>query len=168
MARAPVGRIARKSGINPLPIILFVLVAALAGAGLFTWDYLYRRRQEEATRPPAPEVVVKNLVENIIGRGTVKEAKIDQAAGIVTVTFESATFKPDQPKKDSREFISAEAKLASDVILIIPDQLAAAVPVLKQVKRVDLTLVYQGATLATATAVRNKEVQVTFVDPRLK
>ncbi|MBI3975142.1 MAG: hypothetical protein HY334_02015 [Armatimonadetes bacterium] len=168
MARAPVGRIARKSGINPLPIIIFVLVAALAGAGLFTWDYLYRRRQEEATRPPAPEVVVKNLVENIIGRGTVKEAKIDQAAGIVTVTFESATFKPDQPKEDSREFISAEAKLASDVILIIPDQLAAAVPVLKQVKRVDLTLVYQGATLATATAVRNKEVQVTFVDPRLK
>ncbi len=168
MARAPVGRIARKSGINPLPIIVFVLVAALAGAGLFTWDYLYRRRQEEANRPPTPEVVIKNLVENIIGRGTVKEAKLDQTSGIVSVTFESATFKPDQPKKDSREFLSAEAKLASDVILIIPEQLAEAVPALKSVKRVDLTITYQGAPLATATALRNKDVQVTYVDPRVK
>lgn len=168
MARAPVGRMARKSGINPLPIIVFVLVAALVGGGLFTWDYLYRKRQEEVSRPPTPEVVIKNLVENIIGRETVREAQFDQAAGLVTVTFESATFKPDQAKKDSREFLSAEAKLASDVILFLPPPLEEQQPALKKVTRVDLTIAYQGATLATATALRNKAIQVTFVDSRVK
>lgn len=168
MARATVGRLTRKSGINPLPIIVFVLVAALAGAGLFTWDYLYRKRQEQADRPPSPEVVIKNLVENIIGRETVKAATFDQAAGVVSVTFESATFKPNQPKKDSREFLSAEAKLASDVILTIPPPLEEQQPALKAVKRVDLTITHQGATLATATAERNRDVKVTFVDPRVK
>lgn len=168
MARAPVGRIARRSGINPLPILVFVLLAALAGGGLFTWDYLYRRRQEEANRPPTPEIVIKNLIENIIGRDTVKEARFDQVAGVVSVTFESATFKPGQSKQDSRTFLSAEAELASDVILTIPPQLAEAQPALKKVKRIDLTLTYQGAILATASAQRNKEVKVTFVDPRVK
>lgn len=168
MARAPVGRIARRSGINPLPILVFVLLAALAGGGLFTWDYLYRRRQEEANRPPTPEIVIKNLIENIIGRDTVKEARFDQAAGVVSVTFESATFKPGQSKQDSRTFLSAEAELASGAILTIPAQLAEAQPALKNVKRIDLTLAYQGAILATASAQRNKEVKVTFVDPRVK
>lgn len=168
MARAPVGRITRKSGINPLPIMVFVLVAALAGGGLFTWDYLYRKRQEQANRPPSTEVVIKNLVENIIGRETVKAATFNQAAGVVAVTFESATFKPNQAKKDSQEFLTAEAKLASDVILIVPPPLEEQQPALKTVKRVDLTITFQGATLATATAERNKEVKVTFLDPRVK
>jgi len=168
VARAPVGRIARRSGINPLPLLIFVLVAALAGGALFAWDYVYRQRQEAATRPPSAEIVIKNLVENIIGRDTVKAATFDQAAGVVAVTFESATFKPGQSKQDSRTFLSAEAELASEVILSIPDQLAEAQPALKNVKRVDLTLIYQGATLATARAERNKKPQVTFVDPRVK
>jgi hypothetical protein len=163
-----VGRIARRSGINPLPILVFVLVAALAGGGLFGWDYLYRKRQEAANRPPTPEIVIKNLIENIIGRDTVKEATFDQTAGVVSVTFESATFKPGLSTQDSRTFLSAEAELASDVILTIPDQLAAAQPALKKVKRVDLTLTYQGATLATASTERNKKVKVTFLDSRVK
>jgi hypothetical protein len=169
VARERVARLTRKSGINLLPIVLFVIAAAIAGAGLFTWDYLWRKKQEEANRPPPPDVVVRNLVENIIGPDTVKEAKIDVATGTVTVTFESATFKPEQPPKDSREFLSAEAKLAADVLLRPPPQLVAAVPPLGQVKQVNLTIVYKGATLATATTQKGeKDVQVTYVDPRVK
>lgn len=175
MARARVG-LPRKSGINPVPIVIFVVVAALVGGGLFTWDYLWRRQQEEATRPPAPEVLVRNLIENIIGKDTVKVAKIDAAAGTVSVTFESATFKPDEAEKDpakfaqnSREFLSAEAKLASDAILNPPEQLFTQVPVFQQLRKISLTIVYKGATLATATAERGKkDVQVTYVDSRLK
>lgn len=172
MARDRAARLTRKTGINLLPIVIFVIDAAVAGAGLFAWDYRWRKQQEVQSRPPAPpapEVMVRNLVESIIGKDTVKDAKLDAATGTVSITFESATFKPDQPKKDSREFIDAEAKLATDVILRLPEQLLASVPALGQVKQVTLTIVYQGATLATAIAQRDKKgVQVTYVDPRVK
>jgi hypothetical protein len=39
-------------------------------------------------------VLAKNLVENIIGRNTVKDVKVDETAGTVDVTFESATYPP--------------------------------------------------------------------------
>lgn len=172
MARDRAARLTRKTGINLLPIVIFVIVAAVAGAGLFAWDYRWRKQQEVQSRPPAPpapEVMVRNLVESIIGKDTVKDAKLDAATGTVSITFESATFKPGQSRKDSREFLAAEAKLATDVVLRLPEQLVASVPALGLVKQVTLTIVYQGATLATATAQRDKkDVQVTYVDPRLK
>ncbi len=171
MARARVGGLSRKAGINPVPIVIFVLVAAVAGAGLFAWDYSWRKKQEEATKPPAPDVLVRGLIENIIGKDAVKALKVDQAAGTVTVTFESATFKPEDAQKNpaqSRKYVSAEAELAGGVLLNSPPQLAAQVPFLAQLQKVDLTIVHRGATLATAVAERGKEIQVTFVDSRLK
>ncbi len=170
VARARAGLV-RKAGLNPVPIAIFVAVAALAGAGLFAWDYSWRKKQEEATRPPAPDVLVRNLVENIIGKGTVKEVTLEPGGNAVAVTFESATFKPDQAEHQpaqSREFLSAEAKLASDIILNVPAPIAAQVPAMAQLRKVSLTIVAQGATLASAVAERGKEIQVTYVDPRLK
>jgi len=168
VARARVGGLARKTGINPVPIVIFVVVAALAGGGLFAWDYLWRQRQEEATRPPAPDVLVRSLVEGIIGKDTVKEVKVDAAAGEVTVTFESATFKPGEAVPVSRERLAAEAELASSIVLNAPPPIAAQVPVMQGLKKVSLTLVYQGAPLATAVAERGKNFQITYIDPRLE
>ena len=175
MARARVGGLSRKTGINPVPIVIFVLVAALVGAGLFAWDYSWRKKQEEATKPPAPDVIVRSLIENIIGKDTVKGVKLDTATGTVNATFESATFKPEEAQKDpqkwvanSREFLTAEARLASDIILNVPQPILAQVPAMGDIKTIALTIVYQKATLATAVAERGKEIQVTFVDSRLK
>jgi flagellar basal body-associated protein FliL len=171
VARARAGGLARKTGINAVPIIVFVVVAAVAGGGLFAWDYFWRQRQEEATRPPAPDVLVRNLVESIIGRGTVKDVKIDAAAGTASVTFESATFKPEQAEKDPQQYrvyLSSEAELASGIILRPIEPVAAQVPQLLALKQVSITIVYQGTTIATAVAERGKKIQVTFVDPRLK
>ena len=95
MARARVGGLSRKTGINPVPIVIFVLVAALVGAGLFAWDYSWRKKQEEATKPPAPDVIVRSLIENIIGKDTVKGVKLDTATGTANATFESAPFTPE-------------------------------------------------------------------------
>lgn len=92
MARAD--RLARKTGLSWVPIAIYVTVVVVAGGGLFAWDYLYQRKQEEALKPPPPDVLAKNLVENIIGRGSVKDLKIDEAAGTIDVTFESATYPP--------------------------------------------------------------------------
>lgn len=91
---AKTGRLTKKTGLSLGPILMYVAAVVVIGGGLFAWDAAWRRRQEEAQKPPAPEVIVKNLVENIIGRDTVKSVKVDEPAGAVEVVFESATYPP--------------------------------------------------------------------------
>jgi len=102
-------RLAKKTGLSWVPVVIYVGVVLAATAGIFSWDYLYRRRQEEALRPPPPDVMAKNLVENIIGRGSVHDVKLDEAAGTVEVTFESATYPP-----------AARAAVAGEVVSVDP------------------------------------------------
>jgi hypothetical protein len=162
VARTRAARLTRRTGIAILPIVIYVVVAALAGAGIFAADYFYQRRQRAANAPVPPPVMARNLVENIIGKDTVKNSTYDGTTQTINLTFESATFKPQQPKNQSREFLEAEAELASQAILLQ----------MQQVKKLQLTIVYQGQTLATATAPSNekdrKGVALTYVDPRVK
>lgn len=88
------GRLVRKTGVSIGPILIYIAAVAIVSGGLYAWDSAYRRREEEARKPPPPEVVAKNLVENIIGRGAVKDVKVNETAGSVEVTFESATYPP--------------------------------------------------------------------------
>jgi hypothetical protein len=113
-------RLAKKTGLSWVAVAIYVAVVVVAGAGLFTWDYLYRRRQEEAMRPPAPDVLAKNLVENIIGRGAVKEIKVDEVAGIVDVKWESATYPP-----------AARSTIIGEVVSKNLDQVMAGLRVVK-------------------------------------
>lgn len=99
-------RISKKTGISLGPILIYIAAVSVIGAGLFAWDAAYRRKQEEAQKPPPPEVLAKNLVENIIGRGTVKDVKVDEAAGTVEVVFESATYPPAARATTSGEVLA--------------------------------------------------------------
>lgn len=94
MAKAKTDRLARKTGLNLTAILIYIGIVAVAGAGLFAWDSYYRQKEEEARKPPPPGVIAKNLVENIIGRDTVKSVKVDAAKETVEVVFESATYPP--------------------------------------------------------------------------
>ena len=87
-------RMTRKTGLSLGPILIYVAAVAVVAGGLLAWDYTWRRREEAARRPPPADVVAKNLIENIIGRGTVKEIKVNEQAGTVDATFESATYPP--------------------------------------------------------------------------
>jgi len=91
-----------------VPIAIYVAVVVVVSAAFLTWDYLYQRKQEEALKPPPPDVLAKNLVENIIGRGSVKDLKIDEAAGTVDVTFESATYPPAARATVTGEVVSKD------------------------------------------------------------
>lgn len=99
-------RLARKTGISLGPILIYIVTVLVIGAGLFAWDAAYRRQQEEAQKPPPPDVIAKNLVENIIGRDTVKNVKVDEAAGTVEVVFESATYPPAARSTITGEVVS--------------------------------------------------------------
>lgn len=87
-------RLVRRTGLRPGPILIYIAVVVVVVAGLLAWDATWRRREEAARKPPPADVLAKNLVENIIGRNTVKKVTIDEAKGTVDVTFESATYPP--------------------------------------------------------------------------
>ncbi len=106
MARAD--RIAKKTGLSWVPVVIYVAAVVVVSGGLFAWDYAYRRRAEEAQKPPSPDVLARNLVENIIGRGSVKDIKVNEAAGTVEVTFESATYPPAARATVSGEVVSRD------------------------------------------------------------
>ncbi|MDR7417711.1 MAG: hypothetical protein QN178_02235 [Armatimonadota bacterium] len=151
--------VVRKTGINPVPIAIYVVLAIVITAGMYVWDLQYRRAEEARRRPPEPEVIAKNLVENIVGAGVVKEVKVDKDKKAIAVTFESALFKPEKPKRELRELLEAEATLATQVILTN----------MRDYSQVTATLINQGQTLAVADAVRGRDrVSITFTDNRLK
>lgn len=151
--------LARKTGINLVPILIYIGVAVVVAAGMYAWDMKYRRDEEARRRPPAPEVIAKNLVENIVGSDTVRDVKVDQEKKAVTVTFDSVLFKPEKPKKDLRELLEAEATLATQAVLMQ----------MREYGQVNAVLVNQGKTLAVAEAVRGKDkISITFMDERLK
>ncbi len=149
----------RRSGINVTPILIYVVVAAVVAAGMYAWDIQFRRAEEARRRPPEPEVIARNLVENVVGAGTVKEVKIDKGTKTLTMTFESQLFKPEKPKKDLRELLEAEATLATQ----------AVVSQLRDIDKVLMTLTAGDKTLATAEVVRGRDrLLMTYVDERVK
>jgi len=151
--------LSRKTGINVVPIIIYVAVAVLVTAGMYVWDLQYRRGEEARRRPPEPQVLAKNLVENIVGENTVKEVKVDREKKTIALTFESALYKADKPKKELRELLDAEATLATQALL----------QQMRDFDRVTATLVYKGKTLAVGEAIRGQnKVAMTFVDEGLK
>jgi len=105
---ARVDRLAKKTGLSWVPVVIYVAAVAVVSGGLFAWDYAYRRKAEEALRLPSPDVLARNLVENIIGRGTVKDIKVSETAGTVEVTFESATYPPAARATVSGEVVSKD------------------------------------------------------------
>ncbi len=102
-----VDRLAKRTGLSVGPILIYIGVVAVVGAGLFAWDYSYRRQQEAARRPPPTDVMARNLVENIIGPNTVKSVKADDATGSVEVVFESATYPPAARAEATGEVVAA-------------------------------------------------------------
>jgi hypothetical protein len=149
----------RRPGVSLLPILVYVVVAVVAAAGMYVWDIQHRRAEEARRRPPDPEVIVRNLVENVIGSDTVREVKVDREGKAVAVTFDSVLFKPERPKAELRELLEAEATLATQAIL----------GTMRDYERVTATLVNKGQTLVIVAAERGRDrVSTTVVDERLK
>lgn len=144
---------------NLVPILIYVGVAVVVTAGMVVWDLQYRRAEEARRRPPEPEVIAKNLVENVVGSDTVREVKVDREKKTIALSFEATQFKPGKSKKELRELLEAEALIATQSVL----------QQMRDYGQVTATLLHEGKTLAVAVAVQGREeVTMTFVDERLK
>ncbi len=154
--------VTRKTGINVLPIVIYIVVALVVTAGMFAWDVRYRRAEEDRRKPPAPEMIARNLVENATGANTVRDVKVDREKKSIAFTLESTQFNPKKPKAEIRELMEAEAVIATSTILVPPSPL-------RDFDKVMATLVKDGKTLAVAELSRGQaKPAMTWVDDRLK
>ena len=97
---------------NLVPVAGYVLFVLIVGAGLFAWDRAYEARQRALFTPASPSVLVRNMIENIVGAGTVTNVKIDDRAGTLDVTVKDVLVKPAQSLDEKKKNLSTEGALA--------------------------------------------------------
>ncbi|MGH2348427.1 MAG: hypothetical protein ACRDFT_03045 [bacterium] len=169
-------RVSRKTGLRLGPILIYVAIVVAVAGGIFAWDLSYRRQQEEATKPPEPQVLVKNLVENIIGPGTVRNVRVNDATGAVEVDFESATYPPRVLATAEGEVLAAglaavgASVKAGDTVAFVKGSGGQPIPAGKAefAGRIVEVLVKPGDTLETDRPVVSVEPDFATVNPNVK
>ncbi len=72
-----------------------------------------------AAEPPPvpPEVIAKNLAENVLGEQTVKHVTVSSDRRLIDISWESATYKEANSLETSRDLLKSEAQLATGSIM---------------------------------------------------
>ncbi len=132
------------------PASIYAALVLAAGAGLVVWDHAYEARREALLNPP-PNVLAKNLVEDIIGQGTVHNVSVDQKAGTIDVTVEDVLVKPGQSRVEQQKNLTTEGSLA---IQLMQSRL-------RSFKTIAVHVVKAGKPLATVKAEGGKTTPTT-------
>lgn len=64
-----------------------------------------------------PEVIARNLAENVLGRGTVKSVRVSSAGRFVEITWDAVLYKSTNSRETNREQLRGEAELATGSIM---------------------------------------------------
>lgn len=97
---------------NWVPIAGYVVFVLLIGGGLFAWDRAYEARQSKLFAPAPPQILVRNMIESIIGPGAVSNVNIDDKASTLDVTVRDVLVKPGQTLDEKKKNLSTEGALA--------------------------------------------------------
>jgi hypothetical protein len=72
---------------------------------------------QESSVPP--EVIAKNLAENVLGEQMVKHVKVSTNGEQIDIHWESATYKQANSRETTRDLLKAEAELAGGAIMTV-------------------------------------------------
>jgi len=97
---------------NWIPIAGYIAFVLIVGAAIFAWDQAYEARQRRLFAPAPPQVIVRNLIESIVGTGTVTDVTLDNKAGTLDVTIKDVLSKPGQSLEEKKKNLSTEGALA--------------------------------------------------------
>lgn len=140
------------------PTAIYVLLVAATAGGIAAWDHAYEARRTALLRPPPPRELAKNLVEDIIGPGTVHDVTVDVKAGTADIVVEDVLVKPGQPRTEMEKNLTSEGSLA---IQLLRGQM-------HDLKAVTLHLVKAGKPLATVRVDAAHPSPVTEFAPTLR
>jgi hypothetical protein len=136
---------------NWLPVAGYVVFVLLLGGGVVAWDRAYEARQRALIRPAAPQIQVRNMIESIIGGGTVANVNIDGKANTLDVTVRDVLVKPGQTLDEKKKNLSTEGALA---IQFVQSRF--------RYKTMTVHLVQDGKPMATVTASGQAAPQTDF------
>jgi hypothetical protein len=139
------------------PTAIYTLLVIAAAGGVAAWDHAYEGRRAALLRPPPPNVLAKNLVEDIIGPGTVHTVTVDEKAGTADIVVEDVLVKPGTSRAEIEKDLASEGSLA---IQLLRGQM-------HDLKAVTLHLVKAGKPLATVRADSAHPSPVTEYAPNL-
>ncbi len=140
------------------PVAIYVAIVIVAGVGLVIWDRAYEGSQGSlgSSLSRRPEDAARNLVENVVGRGTVEIVTLDQKTGTVTITVRDVVSDKGKTPAEKRELLSGEGTQAVESVLGFVS-----------FKHIVLKLVKDGKVLATVRGEPGKPPQTEFA-PGLK
>lgn len=104
------------------------------------------------SRPTAPpEVIAKNLAENVLGEGTVRSVRVLGGGQVIIIAWETVLYKPTNTLQRNREQMRGEAELATGSIMGVlrPD-------------RIEFTMWNREKTLASGYRTRDGEFIITY------
>jgi len=120
-------------------VLIFLLVGPLSAAAPVRAD------ADQAT-------IARNLAENVLGRGLVRASRVHDSGRGLTISWESATFKPANPASHAKDLLQAEAQFAAESIL----------RVLGGIRDIDFEIVLGRRSLATGRASRDRPFRIAF------
>jgi len=92
--------------------VVYAVVAVAVAIVIAVWDHAYEAREAALFQPPPPQVVAKNLVEDVVGPNAVKSVSLDQKSGTLEMTVQDSLVKPGQSRDEQRKNVTAEGSLA--------------------------------------------------------
>jgi len=91
---------------------LLLLAVAVAAASLAAGPLA--AAQEGA---PPPELVARNLAENILGEGTVRSVRVTSGGRQIVITWDAVLYRRTHTRAKNREQLRGEAELATGAVM---------------------------------------------------
>ena len=68
-------------------------------------------------RAPSPDLVARNLAENVLGEGTVRSVRVVSGGRQIVITWDAVLYRPTQTRAKNREQLRGEAELATGAVM---------------------------------------------------
>lgn len=66
---------------------------------------------------PSPELIARNLAENILGEGTVRSVRVEGGGRRITISWDAVLYRSTHTRAKNREQLRGEAELATGAIM---------------------------------------------------
>lgn len=66
---------------------------------------------------PSPDLVARNLAENVLGEGTVRSVRVVSGGRQIVITWDAVLYRPTQTRAKNREQLRGEAELATGAVM---------------------------------------------------
>jgi len=112
-SRSPTTLWAARAPRRRTALLRVALLAVVAGTASASGGSVPAAAQER----PSPEVVARNLAENVLGEGTVRSVQVGLGGQRIAITWDAVLYRVTHSQAKNREQLRGEAELATGAIM---------------------------------------------------